>query len=114
MRRVSSDSTEVETTTVPTGAVEAERSNNDTLRAVPKDFDKMAAHDPEAAVWVVKNRDGAHDVLQALNNPSEGNSRVEKEYSRNSPPTVWNIHTPGLTEVLTLKHLRDSVLEDND
>jgi hypothetical protein len=48
---VSPDSTEVETTAVPTGAVEAERSNSDTLRAVPKDFDKMAAHDPEAAVW---------------------------------------------------------------
>ena len=92
-------------------AVEAERSNHDTLRAVPKDFDKMAAHDPEAAIWVVKNREGAHDVLEALNDPPEGKPRVEKEYSRNSPPTAWNINTLGLSEVLTLQYLRDSVLE---
>ena len=93
-------------------AVEAERSNHDTLRAVPKDFDKMAAHNPEAAIWVVKNREGAHDVLEALNDPPEGEPRVEKEYSRNSPPKMWTIDTPGLTEVVTFQHLRDSVLED--
>ena len=93
-------------------AVEAERSNHDTLRAVPKDFDKMAAHDPGAAIWVVKNHEGAHDVLEALNDPPEGEPRVEKEYSRNSPPKMWTIDTPGLTEVVTFQHLRDSVLED--
>ena len=93
-------------------AVEAERSNHDTLRAVPKDFDKMAAHDPEAAIWVVKNREGAHDLLEALNDPPEGEPRVEKEYSRNSPPKMWTIDTPGLTEVVTFQHLRDSVLEN--
>ena len=72
----------------------------------------MAAHDPEAAIWVVKNREGAHDVLEALNDPPEGEPRVEKEYSRNSPPKMWTIDTPGLTEVVTFQHLRDSVLED--
>jgi hypothetical protein len=61
---------------------------------------------------VVKNREGAHDVLEALNDPPEGEPRVEKEYSRNSPPKMWTIDTPGLTEVVTFQHLRDSVLED--
>jgi hypothetical protein len=60
---------------------------------------------------VIKNRDGAHDVLQALNNPPEDSLRVKKEYSRNSPPTAWDIDTLELSEVLTLQHLRDSVLE---
>ena len=92
--------------------VEAEWSNHDTLRAVPKDFDKMAAHDSEAAIWVVKNRKGAHDVLEALNDSPESRPRVEKEYSRNSPPKMWTIDTPGLTEVVTFQHLRDSVLDD--
>lgn len=92
-------------------ALEAERSNHDTLRAVPEDYDKMAALDPEAAIWVVKNRDGAHDVLDALNDPAEGPVRVEKEYSRSSPPQRFNIDQPGLSEIYTFQYLRDSILE---
>ncbi|QLD87440.1 ATP-binding protein [Natronomonas halophila] len=91
--------------------MEAERSNHDTLRAVPEDYDKMANHDPEAAIWVVKNRDGAHDVLDALNNPPEGEARVEKEYSRSSPPQQFKIDEPGLTDVFTFQYLRDTILE---
>lgn len=92
-------------------ALEAERSNHDTLRAVPDDYDKMAACDPEAAIWIVKNRDAAHDVLDALNDPPEGPTRVEKEYSRSSPPQRFNIDEPGLTDVYTFQYLRDSVIE---
>ncbi|PSQ56441.1 MAG: hypothetical protein BRD23_09385, partial [Halobacteriales archaeon SW_9_67_25] len=36
--------------------LKAERSNNDTHRAAPPDFDKMAGQDPDRALWVVKNR----------------------------------------------------------
>ena len=92
-------------------AVEAERSNHDTRQAVPDDFDKMAAEDPEEAIWIVKNRDGAHDVLEALNDPPGGEPRVEKTYSRSSPPQRFNIDTDGLTEVHSFTYLRDSVLE---
>ena len=92
-------------------ALEAERSNNDTVRAVPDDFDKMAAQDPDDAIWIVKNRDGAHDVLAALNEPAEGEPRVEKTYSRSSPPQRFAIDTDGLTEVHTFSYLRDSELE---
>lgn len=53
-------------------AVEAERSNNDLLDAVPEDYDKLAAVDPEVAIWIVENRDGDHAVLNALNNPKDG------------------------------------------
>lgn len=91
--------------------LEAERSNHDTLRAVPEDYDKMARHDPEAAIWIVKNRDGGHDVLDALNDPPAGEVRVEKEYSRSSPPQRFKIDEPGLTEMYTFQYLRDSILE---
>jgi DNA helicase HerA-like ATPase len=92
-------------------AVEAERSNHDTLRAVPDDYDKMAREEPEAAIWIVENRDGSHDVLEALNEPGEGEPRVEKSYSRSSPPRRFGIDTPGLTDVYTFSYLRDSVLD---
>lgn len=91
--------------------VEAERSNNDTARAVPSDFDKMAGEEPEAAIWIVNTRSDAHDVLEALNDPLLGDARVEKTYSRSSPPQRFTIDTPGLTEIHTFTYLRDSVLE---
>ena len=92
-------------------ALEAERSNHDTLQAVPEDYDKMAAQDPEAAIWIVESRNGGHDVLEALNEPSDGDPRVEKTYSRSSPPQRFSIETPGVTEIYTFTYLRDSVLE---
>lgn len=94
--------------------LEAERSNHDTLRAVPEDYDKMAALDPEAAIWLVENRDGAHDVLGALNDPPAGPPRVEKTYNRNTPPQSFTIESPGLTQIHTLRYLRDRLLEPLD
>lgn len=91
--------------------VEAERSNNDTLRAVPEDYDKMAACEPDDAIWIVKNREMAHGVLDALNDPPTGPVRVEKSYSRNSPPQAFNIDAEGLTEMHTVRYVRDSLLE---
>jgi DNA helicase HerA-like ATPase len=91
-------------------ALEAERSNHDTLRAVPDDYDKMARHDPEAAIWVVENRDGGHDVLEALNEPGDGEPRVEKSYSRTTATYLFTIEEPGLTEMYTFSYLRDSIL----
>ncbi|QOS10739.1 uncharacterized protein HfgLR_02950 [Haloferax gibbonsii] len=93
--------------------LEAERVNNDLLTAVPEDFDKMAACDPEAAIWVVKNRADAHEVLRGLNEPKEGPPRVEKTYSTNSPPKTFQIDQPGFSEMHTLQQLRDSTLEQS-
>jgi hypothetical protein len=91
--------------------LEAERSNNDTLRAVPADFDKMAAEDPDRAFWIVKNRAAAHEVLQALNEPPEGEPRVEKTYSENMPPRDFTIDEPGLTGMATFQRLRGTLLD---
>ncbi|WP_225741176.1 ATP-binding protein [Halorussus halophilus] len=91
--------------------VEAERSNNDTLRAVPEDYDKMAELDPEDAIWIVENREGAHKVLSALNDPPTGKVRVAKSYSESSAPQIFTLDAPGCTEIHTLRYLRDSLLE---
>ncbi|MGN8214536.1 type IV secretory system conjugative DNA transfer family protein [Halococcus salifodinae] len=87
--------------------VEAERSNNDKGSAVPTDFDKMAATGCEDAIWVVMSRSDGHDVLAALNDPKDGNQRVEDTYSRQTPPQQFTIDTAGLTDVFPVEHLRD-------
>ncbi|MFH5801579.1 ATP-binding protein [Haladaptatus sp. CMAA 1911] len=92
-------------------AVEAERVNHDVRRAVPEDYDKMAAFDPEDAIWIVRNRESAHDVLHALNNPPIGDPRVEREYSRSSPPSAFRLDAPGCTQIHTLRYIRDTALE---
>jgi len=91
--------------------VEAERANHDILRAVPEDYDKMASLDPEDAIWIVKNRDAAHDVLEALNDPPTGDRRVEKEYSRSSPPRAFQLDAPGCSGIHTLGYVRGSLLD---
>ncbi|WP_205596730.1 ATP-binding protein [Halostella salina] len=90
--------------------LEAERMNNDRARAVPDDYDKMATLAPEEAIWIVRNRDAAHDILEALNDPLDGPPRVEKTYSRNSPPQRFTIDTHGLTDIHTVQYVRDSLL----
>jgi len=77
--------------------VEAERVNHDVSRAVPEDFDKMAACEPEESIWVVMTQSAGHDVLEALQDPPEGEPRVEKTYSSTTPPQQFRIDTPGLT-----------------
>ncbi|WP_435156790.1 type IV secretory system conjugative DNA transfer family protein [Haladaptatus sp. DFWS20] len=90
---------------------EAERVNHDVRRAVPEDYDKMASFDPEEAIWIVRNRESAHDVLHALNEPPIGKPRVEKTYSRSSPPSAFRLDAPGCTQIHTLRYVRDSLLE---
>ena len=91
--------------------VEAERTNHDILRAVPEDYDKMAAFDPEDAIWIVKNREAGHDVLDVLNDPPTGGPRVEKEYSRSSPPRAFNLDAPGCSAIHTLGYVQGSLLD---
>ena len=90
-------------------ALEAERINNDLAEAVPADYDKMAACDPDEAIWVVKNRAAGHEVLQALNDPIDGVPRVEKTYSERMRPQEFSIDTPGLTDVYTFQSMRNEI-----
>jgi len=92
-------------------AIEVERINHDHRRAVPADFDKMAACDPDEALWIAMSHSEAHTVLSALNNPLEGEPRVEKTYSESSPADRFTIDTPGCTGMYTLEQVRDRVEE---
>jgi len=96
--------------------MEIERINHDTRRAVPEDYDKMAACEPEEAIWMAMSHSEAHEILQALNDPLEGVPRVEKTYSENSPASVFRIDRPGFTDIYTLDQLREEVLswEESD
>ncbi|QZY04140.1 ATP-binding protein [Halobaculum roseum] len=87
--------------------LEAERTNHDIYRAAPADYDKLAAPDPEAAIWIATARSEAHEVLTALNRPADGTPRVEKEYSENSPPSAWRIDESGFTELHTVSTLQN-------
>ncbi|WP_256545687.1 type IV secretory system conjugative DNA transfer family protein [Halobellus inordinatus] len=95
-------------------AVEAERINNDVARAVPVDFDKMAACDVDEAIWVVMKQADGHAVLQALNDPLEGEPRVTKTYAKTTPPQQFRIETPGLTAVYPAEWLRDQMSAPED
>lgn len=92
-------------------AAEAERSNNDTLRAVPADFDKMAACEPEQAIWMVAGRSQGHEVIRALHSPGDGEPRVEKTYSESSPLSKVTIDEPGLTDIYTFGTFRKRFLK---
>ncbi|MFD1646033.1 ATP-binding protein [Haloarchaeobius litoreus] len=87
-------------------ALEAERVNNDVLRAAPEDFDKIADCDVEEAIWVVMKQSDAHNILGVLNDPPEGEPRVEKTYSTGTPPQQFRIDTPGLTAMYPVEWLR--------
>ncbi|WP_336135357.1 ATP-binding protein [Natronomonas amylolytica] len=83
--------------------IEVERINNDVAEAVPADFDKMAACDPEEAIWVVMSQSAGHDVLQALNK----SDRVEKTYANTTPPQQFRIDEPGLTGMYPITWVRE-------
>ena len=90
--------------------VEVERINHDTRRAVPEDYDKMAACEPEEAVWLAMSNTKAHEVLAALNDPLEGEPRVGKTYSESTPVSSFRIDEPGCTDIYTLAQLRSEIL----
>jgi hypothetical protein len=91
---------------------EAERINNDRGEAIPADFDKMAACEPEAAWWLVKTRSDGNAVLEALNDPADDEPRVPRTYSENMAPREYRLDTPGLTDVVTFEYARDTLLEE--
>lgn len=94
-----------------TVAIEAERVNHDIIRAVPDDFDKMAACDPDEAIWIVMSGPAGHTILEALNDPPEGPIRVEKTYAEATPPQQFRIDTDGLTAMYPVRYLRGKLTD---
>ncbi|QGA81969.1 TraG/TraD/VirD4 family enzyme, ATPase [Halomicrobium sp. LC1Hm] len=91
--------------------IEAERINHDLRRAAPEDFDKMAACDPDEALWVTMSHSEGHEILAALNEPLEGEPRVEKTYAQSTPVGQFRIDEPGCTGFYTVEQMRDLVDE---
>lgn len=85
--------------------VEAEQVNHDLRRGAPANFDKMAACDPEEAIWVAMSHSEAHEILEALNDPLEGEPRVEKTYADSTPAQLWKLDTPCCTDFYTLEQV---------
>ncbi|GAA0275844.1 type IV secretory system conjugative DNA transfer family protein [Halobacterium noricense] len=92
--------------------LEAERINNDRSEAIPRDFDQMAACNPDQAWWLVKTRSDAANLLRALHNPPDDDPRVPRTYSENMAPREYRLDTPGLTDVYTFEYARDTYLDE--
>lgn len=92
-------------------AVEVERINHDHRRAIPKDFEKMAECTPDEAIWIAMSHAEAHQILTALNDPMEGEPRIDKTYAKNSPANRFRFETAGLTRMFTLEQVRDRLDE---
>jgi hypothetical protein len=95
-------------------AVEVERLNHDYRRAVLEDFDKMAACDVEEAIWIVMTQDDAHELLEVLNDPVDGDPRVEKTYARTTRVPQFQVETAGLTDIRTVDRILKTVDEPHD
>jgi hypothetical protein len=94
--------------------VEMERINHDLRTAAPDDYDKMAACEPEKAIWVVMSHAEGHEVLAALNDPADGEPRVTKTYATTSPVNAFRIDEPGFTAMYTVEQLRDRLSDHTD
>ncbi|MFC5367160.1 ATP-binding protein [Salinirubrum litoreum] len=92
--------------------VEVERVNNDLAEAAPSDYDKMAACDPDEAIWVVMSTRDAYRVVHALNHPADGEPRITKSYAKTTPPQNYSIDAPGMSAVFPLESLRRELTDE--
>jgi hypothetical protein len=83
--------------------VEVERVNNDLAEAAPADYEKMAACNPEEAIWVVMTQADGHAVLRTLNR----SGHVEKTYADTTPPHQFRLDEPGLTAMYPVMWLQE-------
>jgi hypothetical protein len=92
-------------------AGEAERPNHNAAESAPDDYHKMAALEPEDALWVVPSRPAGHKgVLQPLTNPASGAAVIERDpYSETTAMRDIAIDTPGFTDIFTFSRLQDEL-----
>jgi len=60
---------------------------------------------------VTKGRTKAHDFLEALNDPLESKSHVEKSYSESTLPQQFILDEPGYTDSHTFNYVRKAIKE---
>lgn len=91
---------------------EVERLNHDYREAAVEDYDKMAACDPEEAIWLVMTLSDGQTLVDALREAPDGTPRVDKEYGQKTPPRQYRIDRPGFTAAYSLRYTRDTLLDD--
>ncbi|MFC7228688.1 hypothetical protein N0B31_14845 [Salinirubellus salinus] len=92
--------------------IEVERINNDLAEAAPADFDKIAACDPEEAIWITMTQSDGHRLLRALNDPADGEPRVTQTYAETTALQRFNLDTPGCTAIYPVTWIRDRIDRD--
>jgi hypothetical protein len=90
-------------------AIEVERINNDLVEAAPADYDKMAACEPEEAIWITMTQSDGHRLLRALNHPADGEPRVTQTYAETTPLQQFRLDTPGCTGIYPVTWIRDRI-----
>jgi hypothetical protein len=89
---------------------EAERINNDVVEKAPRDFDQLAELGVEEAIWVGAKRSAVHKaILRPLNEPADGEPRIDHAYSSNTSIRDVSPLTPGLTDVFTMQLLTEAL-----
>ncbi|WP_255150099.1 hypothetical protein [Halorarius halobius] len=88
---------------------EVERINHDVAEAVPEDFDKMASCDPEEAIWIVLSHSAGREVVEALNDPPDGEPRLDTSYSESTPVQQYRLDAAGATAVYPFDWLRSQL-----
>jgi hypothetical protein len=100
------------------GIGEAELSNNDRATAALRDYEKIAAIEPEVALWGVPSSGKGHEaVIQPLSDPPEDvedSSPRIKSYSESTRiKDMSGFDAPGLTAIKTLSQFRKALTPPN-
>lgn len=95
--------------------VEVERPTNDLRTGVPADFDAMAACDPNAAVWIVANRELGHRIVEILVGDHNEDTRLSLTPADVKSPTTplerYDLQAPGCTAIRTLSAVTTDFFE---
>jgi len=93
---------------------EAERVNNDRKTAAINDYDKIAAVNPDEALWVVPTSSKGHKaVLEPLSSldSGQGDPRIDGYSESTRISTITGVSEPGMTGIHTLHELRKQLDE---
>jgi hypothetical protein len=98
---------------------EAELANNDRAVAAVHDYDRIAAVDPDHAIWAVESSsEGQRAVIQPLGDPPEDHGDLDDatprihSYSESTRISdISGVDTSGMTDIMTLTRLRKTIAE---
>jgi len=100
----------------PRVCVEVERWTHDISAGVLHDADAIADCDPDAAVWVVTNRELGHAVVDALVTPTTGQPRIDMDptevYGPTTPLHRYDLSSPACSALATYGQVDTDTFRD--